>query len=282
MAALIQKAATLRAARNTESGVSFGAWQTLPGANFSRAIARAGFDWVLIDCEHGNISGMERGCYCLNWGVSPIVRIADNENWMVKRALDAGAHGILVPYLFGVADAQKLVQWREIPPMGKRGFGSPFSQGCFDATGNINGREYYENTNNTLLICIKIKTREALDCVEDIALVPGVDVLFVCPWDLGNNIGHPVRGSFDPELRQAISRIREAAHKAGKKSGIYCPNGDVAKQYAEEGFQMITCVIDMGAIPTSMVENLTRAKDTYSQCIQEEVKGAAYSSLKSK
>ena len=62
---------------------------------------------------------------------------------------------------------------------------------------------------------------------------------FIGPWDLGNNIGHPVLGDFDPELSQAITRIREAAKSAGKWSGIYCPNGDVARKYADEGFQMV-------------------------------------------
>jgi 4-hydroxy-2-oxoheptanedioate aldolase len=68
--------------------------------------------------------------------------------------------------------------------------------------------------------------------------VPGIDVLFVGPWDLGNNIGHPVRGNFDPELSEAISRVQKAAAEAGKKSGIYCPNGDSARKYADDGFQM--------------------------------------------
>ena len=75
--------------------------------------------------------------------------------------------------------------------------------------------------------------------MEAIAKVEGIDVLFVGPWDLGNNIGHPVLGDFDPELKEAISRIRKAANDAGKKSGIYCPNGDVARRYADEGFQMV-------------------------------------------
>lgn len=62
---------------------------------------------------------------------------------------------------------------------------------------------------------------------------------FIGPWDLGNNIGHPVKGDFDQELKDAITRIREAAKAAGKWSGIYCPNGDVARKYADEGFQMV-------------------------------------------
>jgi len=75
--------------------------------------------------------------------------------------------------------------------------------------------------------------------VDEIAQVDGIDVLFVGPFDLGNNIGHPVRGEFDQELKDAIKNVQDAAKKAGKKTGIYCPNGQVARQYAEAGFNMV-------------------------------------------
>ena len=123
----------------------------LPGANLSRAIARAGFDWVCVDCEHGNIAGMT-GIHCItliskacslngkdavtltadvhtdaqihesvaaiaSCGVSPIVRIPDNQGWMVKRALDSGAHGIVVPLLYTADDARKLVTSAKFPPL---------------------------------------------------------------------------------------------------------------------------------------------------------------------
>lgn len=172
-------------------------------------------------------------------GVSPIVRIPANESWMVKRALDAGAHGILVPLLYTVEDAVKLVESAKFPPMGKRGFGSPFSPGSFSVTGDLSGLEYMQNANENLLTCVQIETKEALDVVEKIAQVPGIDVLFVGPWDLGNNISHPVQGKFDDELVAAIARVREAAAAAGKKSGIYCPGGESARKYADDGFQMV-------------------------------------------
>lgn len=75
--------------------------------------------------------------------------------------------------------------------------------------------------------------------VEEIARVPGIDVLFVGPWDLGNSIGYPVTGEFHPELEATIERIRKAAEAAGKKSGIYCANGEAAKKYADQGFNMV-------------------------------------------
>lgn len=99
-------------------------------------------------------------------GVSPIVRIPANEGWMVKRALDAGAHGVLVPLLYTVEEAVKLVESAKFPPMGKRGFGSPFTMGSFDIKGDLSGSDYYQNANEHLLTCVQIETAEALACVS--------------------------------------------------------------------------------------------------------------------
>jgi len=280
MASIMKNSNTLRRALNTGSGLSFGAWQMLSGTHLSRTIARAGFDWICIDCEHGNIADAEMhdSVHAVaSCNVSPIVRIPANEGWMVKRALDAGAHGIIVPLLYSVEDAKRLVQSAKFPPFGKRGFGSPFSMGAFDIKGELSGFDYMKNANEHLLTIVQIETKEALECVEEIAKVDGIDVLFIGPWDLGNNIGHPVTGKFAPELEEAIARILKAAQAAGKKSGIYCPSGDVARQYADMGFQMISVVNDMTAIPVFMSESLSKAKGSYGHAAFKAVKGAAYS-----
>lgn len=278
----MKKANKLHTALNTGSGLSFGAWQMLPGSYLSRTIARAGFDWICVDCEHGNIadSEMHESVQAIaSCNVSPIVRIPANEGWMVKRALDSGAHGIIVPLLTSVAEAKKLVQTAKFPPYGKRGFGSPFSMGAFDVKGDLSGLDYMQNANENLLTVVQIETKEALECVEEIAKVDGIDVLFIGPWDLGNNIGHPVLGKFDPELEEAIARILKAAQDSGKKSGIYCPSGDFARRYADMGFQMISVVNDMTAVPTFMAESLSKAKGSYGHAAAQAVKGAAYGAV---
>jgi 4-hydroxy-2-oxoheptanedioate aldolase len=94
--------------------------------------------------------------------VSPIVRIADNQGWMIKRALDAGAHGILVPLIYTVEDAQKLVKSAKFPPQGQRGFGSPFPM---RNTGVKTANEYLLQANESLVVAVQIETQEALDRV---------------------------------------------------------------------------------------------------------------------
>lgn len=99
-------------------------------------------------------------------GVSPLVRIPDNQGWMVKRALDSGAHGIVVPLLYTAEDARKLVQSAKFPPLGQRGYGSPFSMGMFDVNGGMTGLEYLQQANEGLVTVVQIETREALDNVS--------------------------------------------------------------------------------------------------------------------
>ncbi|EXJ80156.1 2,4-dihydroxyhept-2-ene-1,7-dioic acid aldolase [Capronia coronata CBS 617.96] len=270
----MQNANTLKKALNTGSGVSFGAWQMLPGSYVSKAIAQAGYDWVLIDCEHGNIADNEMhhsvhavaGC-----GASPIVRLPAMDSWMIKRALDAGAHGVLLPLLRTADDARSIVQACKFPPQGRRGFGSPFSMGAFHPRGDLSGLAYLENANDHILTIVQIETQEALANVDEIAKVDGIDVLFVGPFDLGNNIGHPIRGEFAPELKEAILKVQAAARNAGKKTGIYCTDGKMAREYADAGFQMISVVNDMTVLPTGMANALSIAKGT-----KQEAKGTAY------
>ncbi|OAL38856.1 hypothetical protein AYO20_02062 [Fonsecaea nubica] len=276
MASIMETSNTLRKALFTGSGLSFGAWQMLPGSHLSRAMARCGFDWICIDCEHGNITDneMHDSVHAVaSVGVSPIVRIPANEGWMVKRALDAGAHGIIVPLLYTVQDAKRLVESAKFPPRGKRGFGSPFSMGAFDNQGNLSAFEYMNTANDNLLTIAQIETKEAFECVEEIARVDGVDVLFIGLFDLSNNLGYSLQGGFPPEMTEAVARILKAAKDAGKKAGIYCPSGEPARQYADQGFHMISAATDATALPTIMTESLSKAKG---QTTVQAVKGAAY------
>lgn len=231
-------------------------------AQLTIVVARAGCDWILVDQEHGNIDDgamHEAVAAIAACGVSPIVRIPDNQGWMVKRALDAGAHGILVPLLYTEEDAVKLVRSAKFPPVGQRGFGSPFPMERFDA--GLSSSSYLKEANEALLTTVQIETKEGLENVDAIANVPGIDVLFVGPFDLGNNIGKPIiDGKMDDELHAAIEKVRVAAEKAGKKSGIFCTSGEQAKKYADAGFHMISCATDMMILPTALSGALYAAK----------------------
>ncbi|RYP67716.1 hypothetical protein DL770_008554 [Monosporascus sp. CRB-9-2] len=228
---------------------SMGLWQCLPGANISRILARTpGVDWVMVDCEHGNMDdpAMHEAVPAIAaCGISPLVRIPDMQGWMVKRALDAGAHGIVAAAKF--------------PPWGQRGFGSPFAMERFSPIPSMT--EYLEYANESLLTMVQIETQEALDAVDDIAQVPGVDVLLIGPFDLGNNIGHPILdGVVKPELQQAMDRILAATKKAGKKAGCFATSPEQAREYAEKGFDMISVALDVTHLQASLARSLSVAK----------------------
>jgi 4-hydroxy-2-oxoheptanedioate aldolase len=141
--------------------------------------------------------------------------------------------------------------------------------------------EYLQQANDSLLTMVQIETKEALEAVDEIAAVPGVDVLFVGPFDLGrralvmatskssqltsrnqgNNIGYPIlNGVMDPALDEAIAKILAAAKAAGKKTGIFCTSGEQSKAYADLGFDMISVATDVTALQQTLRESLSIAR----------------------
>ncbi|MCJ1312444.1 hypothetical protein MMC25_006118 [Agyrium rufum] len=272
----MQSVNRLQKALKTGSGLTFGAWQMLPGATHSRMMASCGFDWVTVDTEHGIIDDgamHEAVAAIAGCGVSPVVRIAANEAWMVKRALDTGAHGIIVPLLYTADDARRLVLSAKFPPQGQRGFGSPVAHFNF---GIQSMTDYLQQANDSLVTIVQIETKEALANVDEIAKVPGIDVLLVGPFDLGNNIGHPILdGTMHEDLKKAIATIHKASKENGKRTGIYCTSGDQARQFADQGFHMISVAADVIALPAYFGNALSSAKGSYVHSALHMAKGAA-------
>lgn len=118
---------------------------------------------------------------------------------------------------------------------------------------------YLQNANAALITILQIETKSALEHVEEIAAIPGVDCLLIGPFDLGNNIGRPVLGEMHQELKDAIEKIKEAAHAEGKKVGIYCGGGEQAREYAERGFDMISILTDQPLLTAAFAQSLAIA-----------------------
>ncbi|EMD01142.1 hypothetical protein BAUCODRAFT_198426 [Baudoinia panamericana UAMH 10762] len=251
--------------------------QMLPGSNLARTIARTpNIDWVCVDTEHGNLDDAamhESVAAIAACGVSPVVRVPEGQHWMIKRALDAGAHAIMVPLVRTVEDAKNIASYSKFPPRGTRGLGSPFSMEKFDQ--GLSQMQYFQQANDATLVILQIETQSALSVVHEIAAVPGIDVLLVGPYDLGNSIGHPVLGSdYDPELKEAITKIREAAKAAGKWSAIYCGSGEQARTYADQGFNMCSCMTDATGMKKLFADAVDAARGSYLHAgVQGVVKG---------
>ncbi|KAJ5174836.1 uncharacterized protein N7482_000713 [Penicillium canariense] len=242
---------------------AFGFWLTLPSAGLAKTILHgasgtsARFSWVLVDAEHGLIS--DNHYYELNNAIghesaSPIIRVPWGEEWMIKRALDAGAHGIMTPMCHSEVDAANIVKYTRYPPQGTRGYGPMFAP--HSLPGVNPGPDYDEQVNSSVTVCVQIESRPGVENVEKIAAVDGIDVLFIGPFDLARQMG-VTRGGDEHEA--AIQRILGAAHKAGKKAAIFCTDGHDARARAQQGFDMISVNTDVGVIRAGMLNELKTA-----------------------
>ncbi|KXJ85734.1 Pyruvate/Phosphoenolpyruvate kinase-like domain-containing protein [Microdochium bolleyi] len=243
---------------------AFGFWLTIPSAPVAKQFLRTtathpsgGFSWVLVDAEHGLISDQHYYDLCsaiAAEGASPIIRIPWAEEWMIKRALDSGAHGVLTPMCHTAADAQKIVSFSKYPPTGTRGYGPLFTHHCFP--GIQPGPAYDDAADGGLMVMVQIESRQGVENVEEITKVEGLDGVLIGPFDLAKSMGVE-RGGEQHEA--AIQRILKAAKDAGKQAAIFCTGGDDAKKRADQGFDMVSIVTDIGVITAGMISQLSTA-----------------------
>lgn len=220
----------------------------------------AGYDWLILDHEHGP-GGEETLLHQLQAAAGtpavPIVRIPVNDVTRFKRVLDAGAHGVMVPYINTAAEAQAAVTAMNYPPHGIRGV-AKFNRGA--GFGNT-FEEYYLHAHEWLVLAAQIETGEAVANSEAIAAVPGVDVLFVGPNDLTHNLG--IRDQFDhPLFVNALQRVAAAARAAGKAAGILVHQAALVPKCRELGYTFVALGSDGGAVNAGLRQNLAtlRAK----------------------
>lgn len=214
--------------------VLFGSAAYLGSSLTVEMIGIAGYDFVWIDCEHGMgdmaelIPQLQAAAI---GGAAPIVRVAWNEAPRFKRVLDMGAMGVMVPYVNTAAEARYAAQAMRYPPQGVRGVARLIRANNFGADFDA----YFAQANDNLLTVVQIETREAVANAEEIAAVEGVDVLFIGPMDLSNNMGLPAQWDH-PELEKAMDTVVAACRKHGKAPGILVPSMDVLEKWMSKGF----------------------------------------------
>ncbi|GAQ43602.1 HpcH/HpaI aldolase family protein [Aspergillus tubingensis] len=238
----------------------------LPSFRTAQIVAQTGLDGIIIDCEHGHISddSMHSATAAIaSLGVSPLVRLRMTHSDLIKRALDAGAHGIVVPQINTAEEAQTVVSYSKFPPQGLRGQGSAFPA----FTHSIDLSTYIKTANETLITCIQIETKQGVDNVEEICAVPGVDMIFIGPNDLALSIlGYvPARGD-EPEFVQAIEKIVAGARKHGKWVGRLSNNGTLGREHLKV-FDTVALSYDIRAMQnwyTTPTNSLFQLVSSYS------------------
>ncbi len=219
-----------------------GCWLNLGSSLTAEIVGLSGFDWVLIDLEHG--AGTEKDVLAQlqaleSTSAGAIVRVESSESQRIHRVLDMGAEGIMCPKVHTPEEARKVVSGLHYPPFGNRGVAKMVRASQFAQ----NFQSYYESSRDALLGVVQIETAEVLNHLDEIAEMEGVDVLFIGPADLSMELG--IFGQFDhPLFKEALRETTNAAQKAGKATGILFFNPDDYQRYHDLGIRLIACGAD--------------------------------------
>ena len=237
-----------------------GGWLQICSPLAAEVMAQAGFDWLLIDMEHGpgdvlTLIGQIQALQ--GYGVIPLVRAPWNDFVVIKRILDAGAYGVMVPYVNTRADAEAAVRACRYPPQGIRGVArSPRAQGF-----GQNAQQYLARANEEILTIVQIETAEGISNLGSILEVPGVDVIFIGPVDLASSLGH-LGDPNHTEVRSAIATIEAQTLLAKKALGTVSPSWEKARELYERGYQMVTLMSDgtsLAGLAAEIMANFRKA-----------------------
>jgi 2-keto-3-deoxy-L-rhamnonate aldolase RhmA len=218
-----------------------GQWISLPSPSIVELLSSYGLDWIVVDTEHGGIDRerLEDMLRAMRGTpVTPLVRVTANDPALIKQALDRGAAGVVVPMVSNAEEARAAVTAAKYPPEGIRGVaGTRVSRYGADLP------EYFKAWNSEVLIICQIETLEGLEKVDEIAAVPGVDVLFIGPNDLSASLN--VFRQFDhAEYKNAVNRIRTAADRHGNATGYMAASAEEVLQRIDEGMRFIATGTD--------------------------------------
>jgi 4-hydroxy-2-oxoheptanedioate aldolase len=232
-----------------------GCWANLGSSITAEMAGVAGFDWVLLDHEHGPGSDVTILHQLQALAATPaaaLVRIAANDPARFKRVLDAGAHGVMIPYVGTAAEAQAAVSAMRYPPRGIRGVAKLTRATAFGAGFD----EYFAHAHERLLTLPQIETPEGVANAHAIAAIDGVDVLFVGPMDLTTSLGIP--GDYEhPRSIEALKQVAAAARGAGKAAGILLQNPAHVAMCREFGFTFIALGSDGSAVANGLRQSLS-------------------------
>ena len=220
-----------------------GAWMQIGHPAIAEILARAGFDWICVDLEHGAIE-LETMTNIFRtidaFDCVPVARLPVNDPVWIHRSLDAGAMGLIIPMVKTAGEAESAVSEAKYPPRGVRGFGY--------SRANMHGMafdEYIRSANDEIAMVMQIEHKDAIGNLEDIVAVDGVDGLFIGPLDLSGSMG--ITGQMEhPDMVEALARYREVATRAGKSFGMHIvhPDAENVRASVEEGYTMLALGLD--------------------------------------
>jgi 4-hydroxy-2-oxoheptanedioate aldolase len=235
--------------------VTHGAWLSIPSSFSAEVMAHQGFDWVCIDMQHGVIDYQVALTMLQAIGTTdtiPIVRVPWNEFGIIGKVLDAGAMGVIIPMVNSVEEAKQAVAACRYFPKGSRSFGP--TRASYYA-----GTDYFSGANDQIACIPMIETKQAVERLDDILSVPGIDAVYVGPADLSITYGlQPGMNNGSP-FEEARVLIAKKCAEHGVTAGIHA-NASLAEKHAAAGYRMITISGDAVAIPVQAQADLKLAR----------------------
>ena len=208
---------------------------TLPSTEIAEILAEAGFDWLFVDLEHStlDVRAAQSILQAVGGRVDCLLRVPLNDEIWIKKALDTGASGIIVPQVNSAADARRAVRCSKYPPQGGRSAGMARAHGY-----GARAREYFERANAGIALIVQAEHVEAVRNIEAILEVEGVDAVFIGPYDLSASLGKMGQVE-DPDVQAAIERVRRACRERGTPLGIFAASGERARDYVADGYRLV-------------------------------------------
>lgn len=216
-----------------------GTWLSTGDLMATRVMARTGFPWLTVDLEHSPIDWSQAGALfgaIADAGCVPLARVPRGDHDHIKRVLDAGAFGIVVPMVNTVEQAREAIAAAKYPPAGNRSLGGTLHAINFDASPS----DYFKRANDEILVVLQTESPEGVDNAEAIYSLPGVDAIFVGPVDLTAQMRTPDGTDPTPaEFEKMLQRVLAAGKKVGTPVGLHVQSLEAVKQRIAEGWQFI-------------------------------------------
>ena len=246
-----------------EGKAAIGAWLALGSPITAEIIANLGFDWIVIDTEHGSIDiettqSIIQAVSTTN--TVPMVRVPWNDPALIKRALDAGAYGLVIPMVNTREEAIKAVQASRYPPMGARSYGGPRVR-------LYGGDDYFYHSNEEIALIVQVEHIDAVENIDEILTVEGVDAFFIGPNDLAASMGIKLGlDNSDTKFKEAVDKVVAAGKRHKMPGGIFVSGPEAANQRIEQGFQFITLGSDEGFLRSAASSALSKVKQDRKVC----------------
>ena len=244
---------------NNNQNYSIGSWITLGHFSIAEIMADVGFDWLCVDMEHSVIDyymAEQLIATIEAHGCIPYVRVGANDPTIIKRVLDAGARGVIVPMITTKEDAQMAVGAVKYPPDGNRGVGLARAQGY-----GFNFEEYAATVNDEIILIVQIEHVNAINNLEDILNVDGIDGTIIGPYDLSGSMGKPGRYD-DNDVREVLKTYEKISNKMNKPMGYHVikPDFRLVQEKIQAGYIFIAFSLDTLFLGTICRDQITQLK----------------------